>query len=268
MLRSTIEVIKEIFKNRYRLFRLAVYDLKIQASGTFLGSIWHFLNPALQILVYWLVFSVGLRVAQPTGDYPYIIWMIVGVIPWFFINEAMMNSMNSIFKYKDVLKRTAFPVSLMPIKTIITAFINHLFSMVIVMIIFFLYGGHIGIHFLSLFYYMVAALFFLSAYGIFSSSIATIVRDFEKLMFSIIRLLFYISPIVWSAKNTSSKLAFYLKFNPLTYLIDGYRDSILYNTPFYVHWKYGLYFWGVSICLFIFGCMLHKRFREQFMDIV
>ena len=129
MLKATKEIVLEIWNNRQRLIRLSIYDLKSKSAGTLLGSLWYILNPTLQILIYWLVFTVGISAPKPKGDYPYIVWMITGIIPWFFISESMINSMSSIYFYKDILQRTSFPVSLIPLKSVLTSFINHIIAM-------------------------------------------------------------------------------------------------------------------------------------------
>lgn len=268
MFKALKEIVLETWSNKERLIRLSLYDLKSRSSGTILGSLWYILNPTLQILVYWLVFTIGISSPKPRGNYPYIVWMITGIIPWFFISESMMGSMSSIFHYKDILKRTNFPVSLIPLKTVLTSFINHLMAMLVVIFIFFASGGRIGINFVLVFYYFVCALVFLFGYALFASAVSTVFRDFEKLMSSVIRLLFYLSPVVWSPSNLSSKLQFVLKINPIAYIIDGYRNSILYNANLLFNWKQGIYFWVFTILLLMVGSATHVRFRKHFIDVI
>ena len=117
MVNNIKTVISEVLQNRGRLMRLAQYELMSQYRGTMFGFLWNFINPALQILVYWFVFAVGLNTGQDIAGYPYIIWMIVGIIPWFYIGNALTTTTMSIYSYSGVLKRMYIPLSVVPIKT-------------------------------------------------------------------------------------------------------------------------------------------------------
>jgi len=265
---SVLEIICECWKNRYRLWTLAVYDVKVRNSGTWFGFLWNFFNPMLQIAVYWFVFSIGLNTASPKGEYSYLVWMVTGIIPWFYISEAMQGSTMAIYGFQDVLKRMRFPVGIVPIKTVLSAFITHVMAMVIVMALFFGSGYHVGIHFLGVFYYMAASFLFLSAFAMFASAITVVFKDFQKLMGSVIRLLFYISPVVWSPDRLSEQLQSILALNPLAYIINGYRESILYNVPFTAQLSQGIVFWLCTVVLLTVGCSVHMRLRKKFIDII
>lgn len=258
----------ECYDNRYRLFRLASYELKAQNNGTVLGFFWNLLNPALQILIYWLVFKIGLNAAAPQGGYPYIIWMIFGIIPWFYISSSLIGSTGAIYNFSGVLKRMNFPPAVVPVKTVFSAFFGHLFAMCVVFSIYFLCGYKLGINALWLFYFMLCSLVFLVGYALFASAITVVFRDFQKFMNSVIRLLFYLSPVVWNQESLPDNLRFVLRLNPLAYIIDGYRESVLYNHNLLFHWKQGIYFWVFTLALFAFGCTVHMRLRRQFMDLI
>lgn len=261
-------VFVEIIHNIYRVGILAIYDVKVRNSGTWFGFLWNFFNPALQILVYWFVFSIGLNTQPPKGEYSYLIWMIMGVIPWVYISEAMQNGMLCIYNFQDVLKRMRFPLSIVPVKAVLSAFFTHVMAMTIVISIFFLSGYKIGVHFLSLFYFMGASFVFLTAFSMLASTITVVFKDFQKIWNSVIRLLFYISPIVWTSEKMPESVQFALKLNPFAYILDGYRESILYNLPFTTHWVQGIYFWGVTCILLYCGCSLHVKLRKRFMDVI
>lgn len=261
-------VVKELYLNRYRLVRLANYELMSQYRGTMFGFLWNFLNPALQVFVYWFVFVIGLNSAPPRGGYPYIIWMIVGIMPWFYISGVLINSTTSIYNFSGVLKRMYVPFSIVPIKTVISGVIGHLWAMCIVFIIIFFSGYSVSPYVLQTLYFLLCSIIFLTGYSLFASAVTVIFKDFSKLMNSVIRLLFYITPVVWVQDSLPQHLTFILKMNPFAYIIDGYRDSILYGRGLAWHWKQGIYFWAITIILFIIGCNIHMKFRKQFIDLV
>lgn len=268
MWNSIKTVITECFENRYRLFRLASYELKAQNNGTVFGFFWNLLNPALQILIYWFVFEIGLNTASPRDGYPYIIWMIFGIMPWFYMSNSLVGSTGAILNFSGVLKRMNFPPAVVPVKTVLSSFLSHLLAMCVVFAIFFTCGYGLGANAILIFYFMFCSLAFLVGYALFASAVTVVFRDFQKLMNSIIRLLFYLSPVVWNQERLPENLQFVLKLNPLAYIIDGYRESILYNHSLLFHWKQGIYFWAFTLLLFAFGCTVHMRLRKQFMDLI
>ncbi|MCI8492608.1 ABC transporter permease [Anaerotruncus colihominis] len=268
MINSVKIVLMENIRNWRRLVRLANYEMQSQNNGTLLGFIWNFLNPALQILVYWTVFAIGLNTSPPRDDYPYIIWMVVGIIPWFYISGAMNGSSLSIFNYSGVLKRMNFPIALVPIKTVLAQFISHLWALLVVFAVIFVSGYGVSIYTLQLPYFLLCGIAFLSGYALLTSAVTVLFRDLQKILSSVIRLLFYITPVVWVQDSLPDSLRFILKFNPLAYIVDGYRESILYGNSLEAHWKQGLYFWAVTVGLFILGCNIHMKFRKRFIDLI
>lgn len=258
----------ENWKNRKRVIRLAKYELKSQNSATMFGLFWNFLNPILQILIYWFVFQIGLNTSPPRGEYPYIIWMIVGIIPWFYISAVLTMSTTSIVSYSGVLKRMYLPLAIVPVKTVLSQFFSHLMAMLVVLLVIFCSGYKVSVYVFELPYYMFAGLCFLCGYALLTSAITVLFRDFQKLIASVVRLLFYVTPIVWVQDNLPVKIRFILNLNPLAYLINGYRNTILYGRGLTYNWKQGLYFWTFTILLLIWGCSTHMKFRKKFMDLI
>lgn len=268
MLNNIKTIFSEIYTNRYRLIRLANYELRAQYNGTMLGFLWNFINPALQIFVYWFVFAIGLNSASPQGDYPYIIWMIVGIIPWFYISSALTTSTMSIYNFSGILKRMYIPLAIVPIKTVISGVIGHIWAMIIVFLVILLSGYSVSAYTPLTLYFLFCSVAILTGYALLTSAITVVFKDFSKFITSVIRLLFYITPVVWVQDRLPENLRFVLKLNPFAYIIDGYRESILYGHSLIWHWKQGCYFWIITIILFIIGCNIHMKFRRQFIDLI
>lgn len=266
ILESIATVMVELWENRKRLFRLAKYELKNQHGGTVLGFLWNFLNPALQVLVYWFIFAIGLRKGTDVGGVPYIIWLIIGIVCWHYISPAMSNSEMSIVGFSDVLKRMRFPMAIVPAKTVISNLFTHIISMAVVFIIIVASGISISSDIWILPYYMFANTFFILSYALFASSINVLFRDFHNLSNTALRLLFYISPVMWRPDKDNAIMNAIAKVNPFAYILNGYRDAILYEWSLADSIQSGLIFWGIAITLFILGCVLHMRLRNKFID--
>lgn len=266
--KSVGTVLSEIWTNKVRLFRLALYELKSQHGGTFFGFLWNFMNPAFQILVYWFVFAIGLRRGNDIDGVPYIVWLVVGIICWYYMNQAMLGADMSIIGFTDVLKRMKFPIAIVPTKTVAANFITHLCSMVIVFAVVLISGTKINASVWLLPYYIFASTVFVTAYGLFASTINVLFRDFHNFSNTAMRFLFFISPVMWQPDRDSKALNLIMKLNPFAYILDGYRDAILYGRDFAANLDAALIFWAITIVMFLVSCVVHMRFRHKFIDLL
>ncbi len=268
MFSSVKTVIRENWDNRVSMLRLANYESRAQNNGTVFGFLWNFFNPALQILVYWFVFAIGLQVNPPRAGYPYIIWMIVGIIPWFYISAALQQGAMSIYNYSGVLKKVYLPLAIVPVKTVFSGLITHIWSMVVVFVIIFCSGNTVSDKVYQLPYYTLCIVCFLIGWGLFASAITVVFKDFQKILSAIIRLLFYISPIVWDQSNLPEAIQDVFKWNPFAYVLQGYRNAVLYGVSIGETLDAARGFWILTVVLFLLGSSVHMKFRRKFMDLI
>ena len=261
-------VISEIWTNKVRLFRLAKYELKSQHGGTVLGFLWNFLSPALQVFVYWFVFAIGLRRGNDIHGVPYIVWLVIGIICWYYMNQAMLGADMSIIGFADVLKRMKFPIAIVPTKTVASNFITHLCSMIIVFAVVLISGVKINAHIWLLPYFIIASTLFIIGYSLFASTINILFRDFHNFSNTIFRFLFFVSPVMWEPAEDSAVLNVIMKINPFAYILNGYRDAILFGRDFSANIDACIIFWVITVLMFVVGCVLHMRMRHKFIDLL
>lgn len=97
----------EIYRNRAILFGLAKNDFKVRYAGSYFGMIWALVQPVVTTLLYWFVFQVGFRSGSVEGI-PYVLWLMAGLIPWFYFSEAVSTSANSLIEYSYLVKKLCF----------------------------------------------------------------------------------------------------------------------------------------------------------------
>ena len=117
----------DIYKNRRLVAKLAKNDFKTRYAGSYLGIVWAFIQPVITILVYWFVFSVGFR--SGTGDLgvPFVLYLVAGIVPWFFFQDALIGGTNSLLEYNYLVKKVVFNISVLPVVKIISAMFVHAF---------------------------------------------------------------------------------------------------------------------------------------------
>ena len=124
-----------LFKSRSLVYNLARRDIQSKYLGSYLNFLWAFVQPTITILLLWFVFDVGFKV-PPVEKYPFILWLIGGIIPWFFFSESLGNATNSILDYSYLVKKVVFKVSVIPIIKILSALFIHLFFIVVIFLAF------------------------------------------------------------------------------------------------------------------------------------
>ncbi len=258
-------VLTEIFAHLPRTIRLALYENRSRRSQMLLGRVWDFLNPLFQILIYWFVFSVGLKTETRNG-FPYALWLMCGMMPWMAMNASCVNAANAIQMNAAVLKNVCIPVSIMPMKAIVRAYYEHLWTMGILIITLLLCGVRPTVHWLGLLYCLIASWAFLTGFSLITSSLNAVYRDFYEFLNPIMRLLFYISSVVWPLESLPADLQIIMFLNPFAYIVEGYRKCLLYGESLFTAWPQGVYFWGLTGLLLLLGSMLHLRLRRRFID--
>ena len=103
----------DIFSERKLIWKLSKNDFKTKYAGSFLGIVWGFVQPIITVVVYWLVFQYGLR-ASNSGDVPYVLWFVAGMIPWFYFSESLMSATNCLLEYNYLVKKMAFKIDILP----------------------------------------------------------------------------------------------------------------------------------------------------------
>lgn len=260
------QIIQEQLTNMQLIFRLAAYELKSSYRMNYLGIIWSFLNPILQILIFWFVFGIGIRSGNPVGDTPFFAWLVVGLIPWFFISSSLLDGSNSVYAKISMVSRMKFPVSILPSIAIAKNGFNFMIMLLLLGIILFSYGIFSGVYLLLFFYYMFALFVFLFSATLLLSTLSTIIRDVQLLLQSVMRMLFFLTPIFWSDVVLPDVFRTSLQLNPLYYLIDGFRQSLLGYGSFSDYIGYTIYFWLLTLLILFVGAFLHMKFKDKFVD--
>ncbi len=264
MLHTSIKVIKECWHSRHRLAAISVYNLSFQYNQTKLKLLWTLLNPILQSMTYWLAFHVGMRSDSPIDGISYLCWMLTGLVPWFFLSNVMMGGLNSIISSSGIIKNMKFPISTIPISTVLTEFLAHLCFLAVLIIIHVLSGVKYEISIIYLPYFMLCEFMLMLGYTFLMSSLTVFFRDLQRIISAAVKLLFFLTPVCWNAAGTPMESV--QKWNPLAYIIEGFRRSMLYDdVRCFEPWEH-LYFWGLTILLMIFGIRIHSKLKPVFVD--
>lgn len=276
-MKSLYLVLKEQITHFYLIRRLSFYELKSANNSNYLGIAWEFLNPLIQVLIYWFVFGYGIRargdVELSTGELiPFLPWMITGFILYTLFYQSTIQGSKSIYTRLKMLSKMNFPLSIIPNIVIFSQLYIHFFMIIIAVIIIYVFGYSLDIHFVQIFYFLFSTVIFSYSLALITSTLSTIIRDIHMLLNSSLRLLLYVSPVLWSIEDSgrmSVSIKGLLRYNPLYYLIEGYRASF-FGTGWYFIENIDLtiYFWILTLFILFLGSIVHVRFKRHLIDFV
>lgn len=257
-----MSVFKELYQYRELLKTNVKKDIRGKYKASFLGVLWSFINPLLQVLVYAIVFPYIMKVQTEN----YLIFLICGIIPWTWFTTVISQG-SGIFVYNsNLIKKVYFPREILPISTVTAGLINFFISCIIILIFVLLGGCGISWHLIFLPFIALIQYIFSLALVFLISALNVYIRDIEYIVVFILNMLFYATPVLYSYEMfAGTNLIWLFRLNPMAHLINAYRDI------FYVHAmpKIGnlMIVFGVSIlllviCYFIFK-KLEKRFAEE-----
>lgn len=271
-MKSVITVIKEQFNHFYLIRRLSLYEIKSKNKNNYLGMAWEVINPTIQLIIYWLVFDT-IRERKPIEIGGEIVqffpWLLAAFFLWTFCYQSIIQGSRSIYTRLRMLSKMNFPMSVIPNFVIFSNLYIHLVLLVLATVIFQFLGFAINVYYAQLIYYLIAALCLLFAISLIMSTLSTMIRDVHMLLNSILRMLFYISGVLWPITLLSDYpvLMQIMKLNPIYYIIEGYRAAFFgVEWHFISNWQYSLYFWILVGVLMLIGATLHIKFRRHFID--
>ncbi len=256
-----MSLVQELYHYREFLKTSIRKEFRGKYKKSFLGVLWSFINPLLQLLVYALVFPFIMRVKVEN----YTMFLIVALIPWTFFNSTVCQSTSTIIASSGIIKKVYFPRAILPISNVTSNFINFLISCIIIIIALFISGMGLGASIIYLPIVMFLQYVFSLAISFILSSVTVYIRDLEYFVNVLMMLWFYLTPIVYEVSMIPEKFRMILNLNPMVHIITAYRDILYYQKAPDLK-AIGILFVICFILLFVGYHIFHKcekRFAEE-----
>jgi ABC-type polysaccharide/polyol phosphate export permease len=253
--------------NQKLIFELAKKDFKTKYLGSFLGILWAFVQPTISILIFWFVFQVGFK-STPVDNFPFILWLASAMIPWNFFAESIQGATHAITDNSYLVKKIVFRVSILPIVKIYSALFVHIFFIIFLLAMFYIYGYTPDIYFFQIFYYLIAIIFLLLGISWVTSTLVIFFKDTGQIVAMLLQFGFWLTPIFYSLNIVPEKYHIFIKLNPMYYITEGYRNTFIYHQWFWEHPYQTLNFWIITLLFLIIGGFTFKKLRPHFADIL
>lgn len=257
----------DLFCHRVLLWQMTKRDFRQRYLGSYLGILWAFIQPAVTVFIFWFVFQVGFK-SVPVDNFPFILWLVCGMFPWFFLSDSVGSAANSIVESSFLVKKVVFRVELLPIVKIMSALVVHAFFVFVLFFLFFVYGYGVSVYNLQMFYYMAAMICLVLGISWLTSALTVFMRDVGQLVSMFLQFGFWGTPIFWSLHMMPERYQFIFKLNPAYYVVEGYRNSFIYHQWFWQDMALTVYFWVVTALILLVGAWIFKKLRPHFADIL
>lgn len=259
--------IRDLIESRHVIWDLTKKDLKQRYLGSALGILWAFIQPTITVFIFWFVFQVGFK-SMPVDNFPFILWLVCGMFPWFFFNDAWTSATHSIMGNSFLVKKVVFRVSLLPIIQILSALLVNSFFILVLFLMFAFYGHMPSLYNIQVLYYLFALICFVFGLSLITSTLIIFLRDIGQLVGMLLQFGFWGTPIFWSLNMLPAEYAWIFKLNPMYYIVEGYRESFIYNHWFWERGYINLEFWLVTLLLVVLGVVVFKKMRPHFADVL
>ncbi len=253
--------IRELIEYRQMIYSMVRKEIRGRYKGSVLGFMWTFLNPLLQLVVYTLVFSVIMRAEIEK----YYLFLFVALVPWMFFSGAVTSGAESVVESADLIKKIYFPREVLTIAKVTSAFVNMILTFVAVFFVLIVTGYGINPAAL-LFMPIVMAVEYIFCLGIamIVSSLTVYFRDLLYILNIVVMAWQYLTPVMYPESWVPEQLMFLWRLNPMTPVINAYRDILYYKkTPELANLALAC---TIGVVFILVGYLIFRRLQKGFVE--
>lgn len=264
---TLIQLFRNILRHQAMIRAMALRDLQSRYAGTLGGTLWAFAHPLAIVVIFYFVFAFGFKAQGPSGI-PFILWFVCGLVPWFFFNDTLLAITESITRNAHLVKRTVFPTEILPLVHLISGLFPHvIFMLIVVGMLAFFKVPFLADRFLVI-YFLMCTCVLLIGLGWLLSALQVFYRDISHALTVILNLWFWVTPIVWPPDLIPTAYRGLLFYNPMYYVIEGYRGLLIFNSAVWPGAFETAYFWSVTVMAFFMGAYVFRRLKPEFADVI
>jgi lipopolysaccharide transport system permease protein len=256
----SLSAFKKLYKYRHFHSALVRRDFLLNYQQTILGPIWIFFQPVLTLIVYILVF--GKLIGIPTGkSIPPVLFYFSGIILWNFFNDIFWGIANTFREHIHLYSKVYFPRIIIPFSIVSTNFLRFIVQLLllIILLVYFIVFKHFTINsgwsLLALPFVFIGIAMISTGCGLISALLTARYRDVMNLLTIILRLLMFVTPVLYPLALVNEQFKWVVLVNPLTPLFELFRFSLLGEGTIHISsltysFSFGLIVLVVSLFLF------------------
>ena len=254
--------LRVLVDRRELLVDFAWRELRARYKGSALGFLWNFVNPLLQLVVFWILFGVVLRTRPITasGEQPYAIFLFVGLLPWTFFATSLQSGASAILANAPLVKKVRMPLQLLPAASVLSALANFLLSFVVLLAILAIFGPRHPEGFVWIPILVALQIVMNLGFAYLLSALAVFFRDVQHILGILLLAWYFLTPVLFPVAVLNQLRLLYL--NPMSAIIVSYQRAMLDGLA--PQWDAPAYSAAVAIVLFVIGFWYFDRAKDDF----
>ncbi len=252
----------EVYRHRFLIWHLVLRDIKARYRGSFLGFLWTFMNPLIQMAIYTLVFSFYLRINME--KYP--AFLFCGLIPWAWVSSSAERGMHSIVHSGPLVTKAMLPPQVLPTTMNLSNFVNFLLTLPLLSLFLFLFKVYPNINLLFLPIVFFIQFVMLQGIALIVATSTVYFRDLLHVIPNLLLFLFFATPIIYPVSTVPEKFRIFVLLNPFSTLILSYQSSFFFSH--FPSLSYLLYSGIWAVFLLLIGVYIFETFRDEIPELI
>ena len=262
--------LRDLWVYRELVYFLTWRDVLVRYKQTVLGAAWAVIQPVIQMVVFTLIFSKA--AGFPSEGVPYPIFIFTALLPWGLFSKAINDAGRSLVTNRNMITKIYFPRLTIPVASVLAGMVDFAIGLAVYIIIIIYYtfapGSTYAFTFtpglLALPVCLILAFITTLGVSLWLSAMNVIYRDVGHILPFLTQILFFVTPIGYSASIVSTKWQILYALNPLTGVVEGFRWTLLgvHSLP----WQLLAISAGVGVALLISGLVYFRNMERNFAD--
>jgi lipopolysaccharide transport system permease protein len=262
--RLNLPSLRELWEAREIFYQFGRRDILLRYRQTAVGVGWVFIQPLVSAGVFTLVFG---GIAQlPSGGMPYFVFSYAGLLGWNLFNSIISRSAGSLVSNAALVSKVFFPRIIVPLSGLIAVLLDFVIAFALFIVLLFIFGINPGWGMLLLPFWMLLTILLALGVGVAAAAGTVRYRDVSYFLPWTLQILLYGTPIAYSLEAVPEDLLWLFNLNPLTWLLEGYRWSLLGQSAPETWQVIALVF--TSLIVFFAGVSIFQRMERSFADLI
>ncbi|MCK4872981.1 MAG: ABC transporter permease [Phycisphaerales bacterium] len=264
---TVVQEFQEVWSYRGVLWNIAWTQIHAGYRGSFLGILWTVLIPLSMMGIYAFVFGSILGRDIPN----FALFIITGMVSFGVFQSSCTTGCRSLTTAEIYLRRVYLPKLIFPSATLIVQAVNFACTLAAVLLLMPLLGARPSIHWIVLPVGIVLLLLFCYGVIMLVATINVYIRDLEHATTALLRMWYFLTPIIYSSEHVGGKVEIVNNLNPLTYYLDLFRSPMYYNIARTDNWPHSGWpdgqTWLItitcSVVVFLVGLIVFRLFENK-----
>lgn len=257
-----------LVQRRSLLFEMVRRDFHQRFVGSAAGWLWGVVHPLLMLLSWYFVFRVCMKATLPPGSVTenYALFLFVGNLPWLLFQETIVRSSASLLEHSNLITKTVFPSEIIPVSIFLSSLIHHVIAIGLATLAIAIWDGGISGMMWFLPIYIVLTGMMAVGFGWMAASLNVYLRDTGQVVQVGLMLWFWITPIFITPELVPERLRFLVRWNPMSYVVNGYR-ALLFDTE-WPQWREIGVLMVFATVIFVAGGLFFRQLKRGFADVL